>query len=86
MSAALQQFRITADWEGGGFGYTKPFASEAEALAWGAARSRFHPDAVVTVTPREDIAPLSAAEFTDSLLGDQLHEQMHAERVRAVLP
>ena len=70
-----KQFCITADWEKGrgGFGVTMAFGSEEAALAYGKHRARFHPDAVVTVTPREDVAPLSAEEFTDSMAGEVLH-------------
>lgn len=49
-------FRVQGDWEGGGFGYTLPFASAEEAEAWGRAKAAFHRDAVVTVIERSETA------------------------------
>jgi hypothetical protein len=59
-----QRYRVEGVWLGGGFAYTMSFTSEAAALAWGKAKTRFHRDAVITVTPRNpmDIAKEGAAE------------------------
>lgn len=49
-------FRVQGDWEGGGFGYTLPFTSAAQAESWGRAKAGFHRDAVVTVIERSETA------------------------------
>lgn len=55
MSAPQQPlFRVEADWPGGGFGYTLPFADAQAALAWGRAKARHHRDAEITVTALGD--------------------------------
>lgn len=46
-------YRVQGDWFGGGFGYTLHFASHADAMAWGRAKARFHPDAQLSITLRE---------------------------------
>jgi hypothetical protein len=46
-------WRIEANWSDGqgGFAYSLPFATYADALTWGKSKARYHADAVVTVTP-----------------------------------
>lgn len=62
-----QQYRVEADWQGGGFGYTKPFASESDALAWGHEKARAHRDAIVTARLRDEREPgdLSEADLAE---------------------
>lgn len=57
-------YRVTGDWHGGGFGYTLPFPSAADAEAWGRQKARFHADAVVTVVDRGPV-PADAALAAD---------------------
>lgn len=47
-----QLFRVSADWPGGGFGYTLPFPSREAAHSWASLRARLHPGAVVCVEAR----------------------------------
>jgi hypothetical protein len=49
-------WRIEANWSDGqgGFAYSLPFATYADALTWGKSKARFHAGAVVTVTPSND--------------------------------
>jgi hypothetical protein len=49
---SLHPYRVEADWLGGGFGYTNDFPSEQAACAWGQAKAKHHPDAVVSVMTR----------------------------------
>jgi hypothetical protein len=46
-------WRIEANWSDGqgGFAYSLPFATYADALTWGKSKARYHAGAVVTVTP-----------------------------------
>lgn len=45
----MTRFRVEADWNGGGFGYTIPAASAEDAYLWGEHKARFHRDAEITV-------------------------------------
>lgn len=48
-------YRVEGDWCGGGFGVTRHFPSALDAQTWGEHKARHHRDAVVTVTPREEV-------------------------------
>lgn len=62
-----REYRVTADWDGGrgGFGVTRSFDSEEEALTWGQWKARNHRDAVVTVEPRDFLRAVDAAMLAD---------------------
>lgn len=62
---SMRFYRVQGDWHGGGFGYTMPFPSEAEARTWGEQKARFHRDTVITVIdrgPESDAARVSRAK------------------------
>jgi hypothetical protein len=49
---ALRLFRVCADWQGGGFAYTLPFADATEAREWAQRKAANHPGAVITAVDR----------------------------------
>jgi hypothetical protein len=64
----LHPFRISADWPGGGFTFTRPFADAAQAHAWAQAKTAARTAAEICVTPVLPAATLrrgSRVELSD---------------------